>query len=173
MPEAPGEFSFSVTATNSAGTDTRAFNISVAPLTVAPEITTTALPDGKVGVAYEVAVAATGVPAPTFEVVSGALAPGLTLDAVTGKITGTPSEAGDFTWEVAAINSAGRDTQAFRMAIAAAPVVTASPTPTSPQAPALAASGIDPTPAIVAGAVGAAVIGIGTAMLVLGRRRQR
>ena len=77
VPEEPGEFTFSITATNSAGSDTRAFGISVAPLTVAPDITTTALPGGKVGTAYEAAVAATGVPAPTFEVVSGALAPGL------------------------------------------------------------------------------------------------
>ncbi|MGX1695175.1 putative Ig domain-containing protein [Microbacterium keratanolyticum] len=172
VPEAPGEFSFSVMATNSAGTDTRAFNISVAPLTVAPDITTTALPDGKVGTAYEAAVAATGVPAPTFEVVSGALAPGLTLDAVTGKITGTPSEAGDFTWEVAAINSAGRDTQEFRVVIAASPVITPSPTPASSQTPSLAASGIDPTPLILAGAVGALVIVAGAVTFLVGRRRQ-
>ncbi|GAA2919192.1 hypothetical protein JOD62_000237 [Microbacterium keratanolyticum] len=172
VPEAPGEFSFSVTATNSAGTDTRAFNISVAPLTVVPDITTTALPDGKVGTAYEAAVAATGVPAPTFEVVSGALAPGLTLDAVTGKITGTPSEAGDFTWEVAAINSAGRDTQEFRVVIAASPVITPSPTPASSQTPSLAASGIDPTPLILAGAVGAVVIVAGAVTFLVGRRRQ-
>lgn len=172
VPEEPGDFSFALVATNSAGTDTRSFDISVAPLTVAPEITTTVLPDGEVGVAYEATVAATGIPVPTFELVSGVLAPGLMLDAVTGKITGTPSEAGDFTWEVAAINTAGRDTHEFRVAIAAAPVITPSPTPAAPQTPSLAASGIDPAPLILAGAAGAVVIAIGAAIFLVGRRRQ-
>jgi hypothetical protein len=67
-------------------------------LTIAPPglvISTTSLPDGKVGVAYSQAVTATGgTPGFNWTLTAGTLLPaGLTLNASTGLITGTPTAA--------------------------------------------------------------------------------
>jgi hypothetical protein len=57
-------------------------------------ITTTALPDAQVGVAYTTTLdAAGGVGAITWKVSSGSLPGGLTLNAATGVISGTPTVA--------------------------------------------------------------------------------
>jgi hypothetical protein len=64
-------------------------------LTIAPAplvITTTSLPNGQVGTAYSSSLATTGGTAPyTWTVFSGTLPAGLTLNAGTGAITGTPT----------------------------------------------------------------------------------
>jgi hypothetical protein len=55
-------------------------------------ITTTSLPNGQVGTAYSSSLATTGGTAPyTWTVFSGTLPAGLTLNAGTGAITGTPT----------------------------------------------------------------------------------
>ena len=55
---------------------------------------------------------ATGNPPPTFTVSSGTLPEGLTLDPVSGLISGTPAKAGSYTFRVTASNSAGSVTSA-------------------------------------------------------------
>jgi hypothetical protein len=66
-------------------------------LTTAPTglvITTASLPSGQVGTAYSATLAATGGTTPySWAVTSGALPAGLTLNASTGAITGTPTAA--------------------------------------------------------------------------------
>jgi sugar lactone lactonase YvrE len=58
-------------------------------------ITTPSLPGGLVGVAYSQTVAATGGAAPyTWSIFSGTLPAGLTLNAATGAISGTPTATG-------------------------------------------------------------------------------
>jgi hypothetical protein len=63
------------------------------PPTPAPlSVTSTALANGRVGTAYSSALAATGGTAPYhWSVSSGTLPAGLTLDATSGRISGTPS----------------------------------------------------------------------------------
>ncbi len=62
-------------------------------------ITTSALPNGTVGTAYSASVAASGGAQPyNWAIDSGSLAPGLSLNATTGAITGTPTTAGP--WNV-------------------------------------------------------------------------
>src|SRR6202022_2617390 len=62
--------------------------ITPAPLT----ITTTSVPNGQVNIAYATALAATGGATPyTWSLMSGTLPIGLTLNATTGAITGTPT----------------------------------------------------------------------------------
>uniref|UniRef100_Q01TD0 Ig family protein n=1 Tax=Solibacter usitatus (strain Ellin6076) TaxID=234267 RepID=Q01TD0_SOLUE len=74
-PTASVSASFSITITNT-------------PLT----ITTTSLPSGQVGVPYSATLAASGGTSPyTWQLTSGALPGGLTLNTTTGQISGTPT----------------------------------------------------------------------------------
>lgn len=117
-PTKAGEFSFDVTATNIAGTDTKSFTVTV---TVAPALAGE-FPAGKVGDAYVGTATATGTGPFTYAVTSGALPDGVTLDSKTGKASGTPSKAGDFTFDVTATNVAGSDAKTFTVSIAPADV---------------------------------------------------
>ena len=60
----------------------------------------------EVGVAYSSAlVASGGVPPTTFSIISGTLPPGLSLNASTGAITGTPSTTGTFSFTAQVMDS--------------------------------------------------------------------
>jgi len=124
-PTTGGTFTFTVTATNVAGTDSQAYTLSVAQ---PPVITTTTVPNGASGTAYAATIAATGNGPITYSVSSGALPAGLALDAATGSISGTPTTAGSSAFQVTATNADGTDTADFAMEVLAAPVIT-SPTP--------------------------------------------
>ena len=93
-----------------------------------PVIVTTELADGTVGTVYAQTIAATGGVNPlTFAVTSGTLPTGLTLNATSGAITGTPTVVGiaSVTVTVTDVNSA-TDAQAFTIDIEAAPVPVAT-----------------------------------------------
>ena len=81
-----------------------------------PAITTVALPDGKVGDAYNQTLAATGTNPITWSIEVGDLPDGLTL--VGDTIKGTPSKAGDFKFTVKATNGGGSDTKELTIKIA-------------------------------------------------------
>ncbi|MEA4925987.1 MAG: S-layer homology domain-containing protein [Syntrophomonadaceae bacterium] len=89
--------------------------VRILPLT----IITGSLPDGKAGIAYSHAVTATGVGAITFSLLNGSLPAGLSLDPVTGLISGTPVAFGTYTFTVRAENSAGVFNKEFTITIAA------------------------------------------------------
>lgn len=89
---------------------------------MAIQITTVSLPSGVVGTAYSQTIAQTGGQAPlTFSITAGTLPTGLSINASTGAITGTPSVAGayNFTVEVEDDNT-DTDTQAFSVRVYAA-----------------------------------------------------
>ena len=82
----------------------------------APSITTSSLPDGKVGEAYSQILTATGTTPITWSII-GTLPDGLSLNKDTGKISGTPTAAGSSTFTVKATNSAGSDTKELSITI--------------------------------------------------------
>ena len=80
-------------------------------------ITTDALPDGKVGVAYSQTLAADGTAPITWSISGGALPDGLKLDENTGGISGEPTAEGTATFTVKAENSGGSDTKELSITI--------------------------------------------------------
>src|SRR5688572_14241702 len=127
--------SCSVKANNSAGQSGSSGSVNVTPHAV-PAFTSGAASNGSVGTAYSHTFSASGSPAPTFSVTSGALPGGLSL-ASGGTLTGTPNAGGTFTGVVTATNSAGTATQNFSITIGAtvpgAPIIGAA-TPGNGQA---------------------------------------
>jgi len=79
---------------------------------VAPVFTAASPPGATVGVAYTYTFTASGSPAPSFSVASGTLPSGLTLNSVSGVLSGNPTTAGTSTFTVKASNTAGSVTSA-------------------------------------------------------------
>ena len=88
----------------------------------APEITTGSLMDGKVDEAYSQTLAASGTSPVVWSIADGALPASLHLNASTGEISGTPAAEGTARFTVVAANSAGSDTKALQITIAAAEI---------------------------------------------------
>ena len=84
---------------------------------IAPTITTESLPDGEVGTVYSQTLTATGDPTITWNVTSGTLPAGLTLDTNTGTISGTPTTANTYNFTVTATNDSGNDSKQFSLTI--------------------------------------------------------
>lgn len=82
-----------------------------------PEITTTSLPDGKIGETYNKTLEATGT-TPFNWSTYDELPDGLTLNS-DGKISGTPNESGTFLISVEVSNDVGTDIKAFELLIKA------------------------------------------------------
>jgi hypothetical protein len=102
------------------------FNLGVSSAALAPTITTPTAPNGMVGLAYDVTFAATGNPAPVWEVATGTLPPGLTLEP-TGQLHGTPVTAGlSYNFTLSATSGAGSAGRAYTVQIEAtsAPIIT-------------------------------------------------
>jgi hypothetical protein len=94
------------------------------PITVEP--THPILQEGKVGVAYQhLFTASGGTPPFTFELIAGALPPGLNL-AANGNLSGTPMTPGTFDFTVRATDADGAGERAYTLAIK--PPVTVIPT---------------------------------------------
>ena len=101
-PQRVGPYSFAVKASNSAGSivsPTRTVTITAKPV-----FTADSPPDGTEGQSYSYIFTASGYPAPTFSLASGTLPPGMDL-AGDGSLSGTPTQAGSYTFAVSATNS--------------------------------------------------------------------
>ncbi len=116
MPTTAGTFIVTLSAENSAGTSTATLTITVAPAAVAPIITSGASSSGAVDQPFPTyLIGATGLP--TSYSATG-LPDGLTLNVVTGAITGTPATAGTFIVTLVAANTTGAGSAALSIVVA-------------------------------------------------------
>ena len=105
-PTAVGAYDFTITATDlTGGTWVNQCSLSV----FAPVVFTgSSAPYAQTGVAYFQATGATGgTPPYTFTITSGALPPGILLDASTGALSGIPTTVGRFAFTLQVVDSLG------------------------------------------------------------------
>jgi hypothetical protein len=108
-PTESGEFPITIRVID-AGAPTPRFATVALNLTVVriPTILTDAYPEGTVGTAWSLTLSATDGVAPyAWQLAGGALPTGLTLDPVTGTISGTPVTAGTFVFSLRATGADG------------------------------------------------------------------
>lgn len=102
-----GKFDFTVTATDSANPSSPSsspFSITINPI---PAITTSSLSTGVVGFVYSQQLEMTGGTTPIVWSQSGGLPPGMQFDKVSGKISGTPTNAGSYDLTFSVTDAAG------------------------------------------------------------------
>jgi hypothetical protein len=131
-PTLPGSASFTVQATDSTKvTGQAALSITVNAALGPVTITTTSLPDATVGTAYSQTLGASGgTPPYTWSITTGTLPAGLTLDAATGIISGTPTAVATSSFTVTVTDAAsGTAKQALTITTAAALTVTPATLP--------------------------------------------
>ena len=125
-PTATGTRSFTIRATDGNGAiGSRAYSVTIGAAIVVNPAT---LPGGSVGSAYSRTISATGgTGTKTFSVSAGTLPAGLSLNATTGVISGTPTSAGSSSFTIQATDSIGAiGTRAYAVTINAA--ISLSPT---------------------------------------------
>lgn len=125
IPRVAGTFPITVQATDANGQNgARSYSLTIAAATVV--ITPSALPGGVVASAYNQSLGSSGGIAPyTYALASGALPTGIGLSSA-GVISGTPTTAGSYSFQVRSTDDAGfNTTQSYTVAITdAAPVAT-------------------------------------------------
>jgi subtilisin family serine protease len=89
------------------------------PITSAlPRVLTTSLPSATLGEFYDVALASSGVTGPpTWSVVTGSLPAGITLNASTGRLSGTPTTISTSRFSVRVAGTTASDPQPLELAV--------------------------------------------------------
>jgi hypothetical protein len=129
-PSVAGNTTVTLSATNSGGTGSGNLTIRVAAAT--PVITSATTANGTVGSAFSYQITASNNP--TTYAVSGSLPAGLTLNATTGLISGTPSVAGNATMILSVTNAGGAGNSVLRIHIMQSNQTSQTPIATSPPA---------------------------------------
>jgi uncharacterized repeat protein (TIGR01451 family) len=135
-PTASGDFSFTITATDTGGCPgAREYTLLVC---TALALSPATLPAGSVGTPYGATITSSGgAGSSAFTVTGGALPPGLTLSA-TGALSGTPTQSGVFSFTVTATDPRGCfGTRGYSITVTDAPPVISglTLTPAAPGTP--------------------------------------
>jgi hypothetical protein len=122
IPAAQGTTAHTFTLRDSSSpvqTVQQSLSLTINSAPVSPTITTTSLPNGAVGQAYNQTVQATGgTGALTWSIVAGTLPQNLSLNPTTGAISGTPNAPGTSSFTVRVADTAGQaDTQVLSILI--------------------------------------------------------
>ena len=105
-PSAPGVFTFTVRATDSASVP-QDFPTSIT-IAAAVDISTSTFPGGIVGVFYSAGPTRTGGVAPfTYSISSGAIPAGCNFAPTSGFVTGTPTTSATYTFHVTVVDALG------------------------------------------------------------------
>lgn len=130
-PTASGSFTFLVQVADSTGqTTSKSYAMTINPSALS--ITTLTVFTGTVGQAYSQTFAAAGGVAPYRWVLTGTLGNGLTFDAASSSIVGTPQAAGSFAFTIQVTDNAGATaSRTYTLAVSAPTlnILTASPLP--------------------------------------------
>lgn len=130
-PTTTGSYTFTIQVTDSVSAKaTQQFTVVIGGLA----ITTTSLPNAAVGTAYSATLAASGTAPYTWAIAQGTLPGGLTLDASTGTISGTPTAAGTSSLTIQVTDSSNATASApLTLAVISATFTGLSNTATSAQ----------------------------------------
>jgi DNA-binding beta-propeller fold protein YncE len=130
IPTVPGANSgqLILTDTNLNASPSTTQTISLAGLAASVQVSPATLPAGTVGAAYSQPITGSGGTAPyTYSVSSGSLPSGLTLNAATGDLSGTPTAGGSFSFAITATDSASQTGAASYTLAINAPTIIVSP----------------------------------------------
>lgn len=128
IPVGYGLFTFTVTVSNTGGSDSKEFTINLN--SDYPYITTTALPDATLAIYYQQVLAGSG-PSPTYSIVGGTLPNGMYLNATSGQIYGSSGTHGLHNFTVSKTNALGTVSQELSIYVRyPAPTITNYEVPT-------------------------------------------
>jgi len=119
----PGDYSFTVSATNGSGTGSANVTLTMTKNSGAPTISSLLTAAATAGSVFSYQIVASNTPT---SFTSGTLPAGLTLDLVTGIISGTPTAGGVSNITITALNNLGQDSQTLVLTTSATPTITSS-----------------------------------------------